>query len=76
MSETASIILGIIQENVPGIEFNPGSDGDRALTQAGIDSLDKMSILLAVQEKWNLEFTEEEIAGLNTFNDICRKVGG
>ena len=53
---------------------DPAADGDRTFKELGIDSLDKMSLLLGVQEKWNLEFTEAEISELNTINDICRKV--
>jgi acyl carrier protein len=75
MSDTASALLAIFQENIPGLQLDPAVDGDRPLTEVGVDSLDKMSILLAVQEKWNREFSEEEIAALVSFNDICRQVG-
>ena len=74
MNETETILLGIFQEAIPGIELNPIADGDTPLGQLGVDSLDKMSILLAVQEKWNREFTPEEIDQLTTFNSICSKV--
>lgn len=75
MSDTASALLAILQENVPGVQLDPAVDGDRPLGEVGVDSLDKMSILLVVQEKWDREFSEEEIAALVSFNDICRKVG-
>ena len=74
MTEIKNALKAIIEEAVPGIEYNPVSDGDRTLKELGIDSLDKMSILLAVQEKWSLEFSEAEINEINTINDICRKV--
>ncbi|MEN3943440.1 phosphopantetheine-binding protein [Prosthecobacter sp. SYSU 5D2] len=74
MSDTLNTIVEIIREAVPGVEIDPAADGDRTLKELGIDSLDKMSLLLGVQEKWNLEFSEAEIAELNTINDICRKV--
>jgi acyl carrier protein len=74
MSDTASAILHIIEESVPGIQIDPAADGDRALSELGIDSLDKMTVLLGVQERWNLAFSEQEIAELNTFNAICKKV--
>jgi acyl carrier protein len=74
MSEIENALQAILEEAIPGIEFDPTKDGDRPLKELGIDSLDKMSILLAVQEKWNREFSEAEINDLNTVNDICRKV--
>ncbi|MCW0219944.1 MAG: acyl carrier protein [Prosthecobacter sp.] len=75
MSDTATTLLEIIQENVPDIQIDPATDGDRLLSELGIDSLDKMSILLAVQEKWDCEFTPEEIAELTTLNALCKKLG-
>ncbi|SKA92834.1 acyl carrier protein [Prosthecobacter debontii] len=75
MSDTLNSVVAIIREAVPGAEINPEADGDRSFKELGIDSLDKMSLLLGIQEKWNLEFTEQEIAELNSINDICRKVG-
>jgi len=74
MSDTATTLLEIIQENVPDIQIDPATDGDRLLSELGIDSLDKMSILLAVQEKWDCEFTPEEIAELTTLNALCKKL--
>lgn len=72
MSEIASTILQIIEKAVPGIQLDPSADGDRALSELGIDSLDKMEVLLGVQEEWNRIFSEQEIAELNTFNAICQ----
>jgi acyl carrier protein len=74
MSEIKNALQAILEEAIPGIEFDPLKDGDRSLKELGIDSLDKMLVLLAVQEKWNREFSEAEINELNTVNDICRKV--
>ncbi len=75
MSDTATQLLAIFQEAVPGLPLDPAADGDRPLSALGIDSLDKMTILLAVQERWNLEFTEAEIPELASFNAICRRLG-
>ncbi|TDU69230.1 acyl carrier protein [Prosthecobacter fusiformis] len=74
MNETLNSIVEIIREAVPGLEIDPAKDSDRTFKDLGLDSLDKMSLLLGVQEKWNLEFNEEEISNLNTINDIYRKV--
>lgn len=74
MNEIESQLLSIFEEVIPGIELNPATDSSVPLGQLGVDSLDKMSILLAVQEKWDKEFTPDEIDQLITFGDICAKV--
>lgn len=75
MNDTAAIIKDLILEAVPGLSFDPAADGDKPLAQIGLDSLDKMSVLLAVQERWGIEFSAEEINEMGTFNAICRRVG-
>jgi acyl carrier protein len=74
MNEKESHLLSIFQEAIPGFDFDPATDGDLPLAELGVDSLDKMSILLAVQEKWGKEFSPEEIDLMTTFNSICNKV--
>lgn len=74
MSDTLTTTVELIREAVPGVEIDPAADGDRTFKELGIDSLDKMTLLLSVQEKWNLEFSEAEVSELNTINDIVRKV--
>lgn len=74
MSDTLTTIVELIREAVPGVEIDPAADADRTFKELGIDSLDKMSLLLGVQDKWNLEFSEAEVSELNTINDIVRKV--
>ncbi len=74
MTDIQSALKSIIEEAVPGLTFDPIQDGDRTLKELGIDSLDKMSILLAVQERWNKEFSEAEINAMNTVNDMCKRV--
>lgn len=73
-SNTLISIVEVISETLPGIEIDLATDVDRAFRELGVDSLDKMSLLLAIQDKWNLEFTETEISELNTINDILRRV--
>lgn len=74
MSDTLNTIVEMIREAVPGIEIDAAQDAEKTFKDLGMDSLDKMSVLLSVQEKWNLEFNEEEIAALNTLKDIQTKV--
>lgn len=72
MTDTETKLLEFIQENVPSFQIDLEKDGDTPLNQLGVDSLDKMSILLNVQEHWNKEFTPDEIGELKSFLDICR----
>lgn len=75
MTETQAALKTIIEETVPGLAVEPAQDGQRTFKELGIDSLDKMSILLAVQEKWGKEFTETEINAMNSLDDICQNLG-
>lgn len=67
-------LLTFLQETVPGIQIDPVQDAGRTLTELGLDSLDKMSLLLAVQEHYQVEFTEPEIKTLRTLQDIADKI--
>lgn len=67
-------LLVLLQETVPDAQVLGGDSGDRPLGELGIDSLDKMSLLLAIQERYDLEFTEAEIKTLRTLNDIAQKI--
>lgn len=67
-------LLELLQEAVPEAKLHTDDDGDRPLGEIGVDSLDKMALLLAVQEKYDLEFTEAEIKELRTLRDIAKKI--
>lgn len=67
-------LLILLQETVPDAQVQAGDFGDRPLGELGIDSLDKMSLLLAIQERYDLEFTEAEIKTLKTLKDIAHKI--
>lgn len=67
-------VIELLHEAVPDIEIDPAKDTSRAFGALGIDSLDKMTLLLSVQEKWDLAFTEGEVAELKTLDDICQAI--
>lgn len=70
MNKNIETVLRFIDESVPGLQIDVARDGDKPLLELGIDSLDRMSILLAVQEEWDLEFSEEELSKILSINDI------
>ncbi|TDU69235.1 acyl carrier protein [Prosthecobacter fusiformis] len=74
MNDTLTSVVAILRESLPDIEIDPATDGDRSLKELGIDSLDKMSVLLAVQDRWNLTFTEEQIGQMSTIKSICEQI--
>lgn len=43
---------------------------DASLTKAGIDSLEMMNILLAIEEQYNIKIPDEDIDALDTVNSI------
>jgi len=61
-------ILGQVKPEM-GME-NIGSD--LSLEDAGLDSLDQASVLLAIQERFNIQITDEDAAGLTTISSIAK----
>ena len=45
-----------------------------SLTSLGLDSLDLVEVMLAIEDKLNIEFTSEEIAQLSTLKDVVRLI--
>lgn len=76
MSKNLPKIVEIIRESVSGVEIDESDDGDRTFKELGIDSLDKMSLLLNIQEHWSFEFAQEQINDINTINEIDRALAG
>lgn len=54
-------LLEIIREVNPKLVIHNDEDFDRPLREIGIDSLDTMSILLALDESHGVSIPEEEI---------------
>jgi len=49
-------------------------DPDKDLASQGIDSLDTLSLLLLIQEKFGVQIPDEDIPKLETLNDIVNYV--
>lgn len=67
------ITLEKLQEIVvaTGIEVKEGGiDPGKTFGENGIDSLDTMTLLLNIEEATGLKFSEEEVEGIKTLNDV------
>lgn len=47
-----------------------GIKGEDSLADFGIDSLERMSFFLAIEEKYDVNFPDDDIDLLNTIKDI------
>jgi acyl carrier protein len=70
MAKVKEELLTIIRDVVKNVVINNDEDYDRPLREIGIDSLDMMSILLALEEKYNVSVPDEDMDQLKTINLI------
>ena len=71
MSENRSTIIKILNDVSPSSTFDPEKDGSVDLVDLGIDSLDQMSLFLALQEQFEIdEIPEDDIDDLTTIDLI------
>ena len=57
---TADDIRALIQENVMGVDALAMSE-DQSFKEAGVDSLDQINILLAIEEKHGYKIPDEDV---------------
>jgi acyl carrier protein len=50
------------------------ADLDRKFTEIGIDSLETMSIMLAVMERFDIQIPDAQVDELTTLNELARFV--
>ena len=69
--------MKVITQNIVELILQAGTqanesliNGDADLRGAGCDSLDMMNIVLIVQEKYNIEISDNELDSIQTVNDI------
>lgn len=70
MKATLEQIITILAKEVDARVDVPGLMPDADLADQGIDSLDKSSIFLALEDEFGVSFTDEQIGELNTLNKI------
>jgi acyl carrier protein len=64
MAELNGVMEAIAESGV--MEDMSKFDPDKTFKENGIDSLDAMSVFLAVEEKFGIKFSEEEVGQINT----------
>ena len=74
MMEIKSKIIKMVKDANKTVIIENDDDFDRTLDEIGLDSLDFMSILFSVQEKYNVNIPDEDIDGLNTLNKLIRYI--
>lgn len=70
MAKVREELLTIIRELVKNVVINNDEDFNRPVREIGIDSLDMMSILLALEEKYHIGIPDEDMDQLKTINLI------
>jgi len=71
MNETRKKVITILGDVSPVVSFDTEKDSDRDLVDLGVDSLDQMSLFLALQEQFEIgEIPEEDIDKLTTVDLI------
>ena len=64
----------LVQEVVPSAVLASEEDYGRPMNEIGIDSLDTMSLLLEVQEKFNVEIPDEVVDKFASLRSIAKYV--
>ena len=68
--ESIEIVKSILSEKVDISSFKE----DDSLQALGLDSLDLVEAMLAIEDRLGVEFTSEEIATLHTLKDVVRLI--
>lgn len=67
LAEVASLVKGAgVSADISGIK------GDTRLRDAGVDSLDMMNALLAIEERFSIKIPDDDISTLDTLDNIVR----
>ncbi|MEW6133719.1 MAG: acyl carrier protein [Pseudomonadota bacterium] len=70
MAELNSVMEAIAESGV--MDDMSKFDPDKTFKENGIDSLDVMSLFLAVEEKFGIKFSEEEVGQINTAAELVK----
>jgi acyl carrier protein len=63
-------LTALLQDTVANISITDEQDYDRPLKELGVDSLDMMSILLEIFDRYKVDILDEEAEKLTTINLI------
>lgn len=73
MSNFYEEVITVINEIVGDVAIKQ-EDYDTTFKDLGIDSLDTANILFELEEKYNINFLEEDVENLNTVNAIVKYI--
>lgn len=73
MSNFYEEVITVINEIVGDVAIKQ-EDYDTIFKDLGIDSLDTANILFELEEKYNINFLEEDVENLNTVNAIVKYI--
>jgi acyl carrier protein len=73
-AEVEQTLIDIVQKEkrIPPDKLSP----DTLLADAGIDSLDALSILFAIEEHFKISISDEKARAMKTFGDMVDAVAG
>jgi acyl carrier protein len=66
LEKIREIFLREVDRKVDVKNMNP----DASISDEGVDSLDSASVFLALEDEYNVKFTDDDIAQLSTLNKI------
>lgn len=72
-AEIEKTIREMLAEIKEGLDYDNMSV-DREFDEAGLDSLDIASLLLAIQDHYDVTIGDEEVDGLNTIGKIVDRI--
>ena len=68
--DSIEIVKSILSEKVDITSLKE----DDSLQSLGLDSLDLVEVMLAIEDRLGIEFTSDEIAELNTIKDVLKLI--
>ena len=72
-AEIETALREIVQQEKPNIALDTLAS-DTALADAGIDSLDALTVLFAIEERFKISIPDEKARKLRTFGDMVDAV--
>jgi len=74
MEQIKRELTELLQDTVTNISITDEQDYDRPLKELGVDSLDMMSILLEIFDRYQVDILDEEAEKLTTINLIVAHI--
>lgn len=75
MNVSQEMIASLVEDAGVAADIS-GIKGDTPLHDAGVDSLDMMNIVLAIEEKFAIKISDDDVPKLDTLDNIVRYLRG